>query len=188
MEKRIRLHLGPFFYVVIGQDGKYAGGMKSVQVTTDYINRYVVARQSAGAMNGTINRELSVLRRGFSLGMTATPPKVSQCPNFPRLKESPPRKGFLEDNHYRVSLRPARRQVDPMNRTIRLHPGGTKNDDARCVVMTDAVYMLLSECVRGKKGDDYVFTRRNGKPVRDFRKRWRNACIAAGVPEALFHD
>jgi len=24
LEKRIRLHLGPFFYVVIGQDGKYA--------------------------------------------------------------------------------------------------------------------------------------------------------------------
>src|SRR6516164_3196072 len=75
-----------------------------------------------------------------------------------------------------------------MNRTIRLHRGSTKNDDGRLVVMTDAVYTLLCECLRGKRGHDYVFTRRNGKPVRDFRKTWRNACIAASVPEALFHD
>jgi integrase len=47
--------------------------------------------------------------------------------------------------------------------------------------MTDAVYMLLSECVRGKKADAYVFTRRSGEPVRDFRTTWRRACVAASV-------
>jgi integrase len=132
---------------------------------------------------------------------------VSQCPNFPRLKESAPRKGFLEDKQYHVitsacpelwfralvevaktygwrsrELTELRcQQVDLLNRSISLDPGATKNDDARCVIMTDAVYMLLSECVRGKKGDAYVFTRRNGKPVRDFRTTWRQACVAAGV-------
>ena len=146
--------------------------------------------------------------------MAATPPKVSQCPNFPRLRENAPRTGFLEDNQYRAitqacpelwfrsmievartygwrsgELKQLRcEQVDLMNRTIRLHRGSTKNDDGRLVVMTDAVYTLLCECLRGKRGHDYVFTRRNGKPVRDFRKTWRNACIAASVPEALFHD
>jgi integrase len=33
-----------------------------------------------------------------------------------------------------------------------------------------------------------VFTRPDGKPVRDFRETWANACKAAGVPGLLFHD
>ena len=31
-------------------------------------------------------------------------------------------------------------------------------------------------------------TRANGKPVRDFRGMWQNACSHAGVPKLLFHD
>jgi integrase len=206
MEQRVRLHLAPFFYIV-DEGGNYAGGMRATQVTSEIINRYVIARQEAGATNATVNRELSILRRGFSLGIKATPPKVSQCPNFPRLKESAPRKGFLEDKQYhaitsacpelwfRALVEVAKtygwrskeltelrcQQVDLINRSISLDPGATKNDDARCVIMTDTVYVLLSECVRGKKADAYVFTRRNGKPVRDFRTTWRQACVAAGV-------
>jgi integrase len=54
--------------------------------------------------------------------------------------------------------------------------------------MTQTVHVLLSECVSGKQPDDYVFTWPNRKPVKDFRETWRNACIAAGVPNLLFHD
>jgi integrase len=206
MELRIRLHLAPFFYVV-SQDGKYAGGMKANQVTSVVIDNYIIGRQAGGASNATVNRELSVLRFGFKLGVETEPQTVAHVPNFPHLKEPPARKGFLEDAHYHAITKAApelwframvevaktygwRRseltglrcsQVDLMNRSISLDPGTTKNDDARCVFMTDAMYTLLSACVRDRKPDDYVFTRANGSPVRDFRKTWRNACVAAGV-------
>ena len=47
---------------------------------------------------------------------------------------------------------------------------------------------LLGACVSGKQPDDYVFTHADGKPVRDFREAWRNACNPAGVPELLLHN
>ena len=51
----------------------------------------------------------------------------------------------------------------------------------REVVMTEAIYTLLSACLVGKSENDFVFTRNSGKPVRDFRVTWENACVHAGV-------
>jgi hypothetical protein len=76
-------------------------------------------------------------------------------------------------------------QVDLTPRVIRLEPGTTKNRDGREVLMTDSVRLLLSALVNSKAAEAYVFTRANGKPVRDFRTTWRNACKHAGVPESL---
>jgi hypothetical protein len=52
--------------------------------------------------------------------------------------------------------------------------------------MTDAAYTLVAECVHGKSPDDYVFTRPNGKRVRDFRGGWRAACCSVGLLDAWF--
>ena len=60
-------------------------------------------------------------------------------------------------------------QLDVAQRVIRLEPGTTKNRDGREVLMTATVHKLLSALAHGKSPDDYVFTRTNGKPVRDFR-------------------
>ena len=54
--------------------------------------------------------------------------------------------------------------------------------------MTSKVEELLRACVAGKPKDDYVLTRENGKPVKDFRGAWREPCTAAGVAELLAHD
>ena len=124
------------------------------------------------------------------------------------------RKGFLEDGPYhkmiaqspelwfrsivdcgrtygwRISelLNMQVNQIDLVQRVFRLEPGTTKNGEGREVVMTDAIFKLLSACVHDKSADDYVFTRANGKRVRDFRKKWESACEVAGVPGLLFHD
>lgn len=47
---------------------------------------------------------------------------------------------------------------------------------------------LLLQCIQGKKPDDYLFTRANGKRVKDFRGSWERACNEAGLPGLRFHD
>ena len=202
VEARWKLHLQPFF-----------GGLKAVDVTSDLISRYVDDRQKEGAASSTINRELAALKRMYRLGLASTPPKVYRVPSFPHLAENNVRTGFLEDGQHqelvkgsdlwframvevgrtygwRISeLREMKvSQVNLLNRTIRLEPGTTKNGEGREVSMTKAVYDLLGGCISGKGADDYVFTRPDGKRVKDFREQWRNACVAAGVPNLLFHD
>jgi hypothetical protein len=77
---------------------------------------------------------------------------------------------------------------DLLNRTVRLNAGETKNDDGRLVIMTNRVHQLLTQCVAGKNPGDFVFTREDGKPVKDFRGSWKKICDEAGAPERLFHD
>jgi integrase len=193
---RWRLHLQPFF-----------GNLRAVEISSDLVARYVDSRQQAGAENATINREIACLKRMYHLGEKMTPPKVLRVPVFPKLKEDNIRKGFLEDAAYfrlvndspelwfRVLLELGRtygwrrgellrmrvREVDLLAKTLRLEPGTTKNRDGREVTMTDGIYRLMSGLIAGKKADDFVFTREDGTPVRDFRKAWWAACIRAGV-------
>lgn len=202
-ETRWKHHLRPFF-----------GGMRAIDVTTEQLARYVDKRQQEDAANATINRELAALKRMFRLGTQSTPPRVVRPPKFPKLVENNIRQGFLEDGQYRklieycpniwfrclvecgrtygwrvselLSMKVG--QVDLSQRVIRLEPGTTKNRDGREVLMTEEVHHLLSSLVHGKSAEQHVFTRSPGKPVRDFRLTWKNACAHAGVPNLLFHD
>ena len=79
-------------------------------------------------------------------------------------------------------------QVDVLARTIRLDVGETKNNSGRLVKMPDEVFTLISALVTGRKGDDYVFTRDDGKRVKNFRKLWTAVCKRAEVLDLLFHD
>jgi integrase len=74
--------------------------MRPANVSTDLVNRYIDRRQQEGASNGTINRELSLLKRAFHLGRECTPPKLQNVPYFQMLKENNIRKGFLEPAQY----------------------------------------------------------------------------------------
>jgi integrase len=196
---RWNAHIKPFF-----------GVLRAVEVTSGLIARYVDSRQQEGASNATVNRELAALKRMFRLGMQATPAKVLRLPAFPKLRENNVRKGFLEDAQFRKLIEGSELwfrtlvecgrtygwrvseliglrvwQVDLIQRVLRLEPGTTKNSEGREVVMTDAVFTLLSACVIGKGPKDQVFTRKNGKPVRDFRCTWDNACVRAGIGNVI---
>lgn len=202
-EQRWAKHLKPVF-----------GQLRAIDVTTDVLNRYIDKRKEEGAENGTVNREMAILSHSFFLAYKSRPRKVYEVPPFPRLKESDPRKGFVDDVQYKklcdncgepwmramlavgytFGFRKAEllnmrvRQVDLLNRTITLEVGTTKNGEGRAVKMTNETYTQLCQCLLGKNADDFVFTWANGRPVRDIRTTWANMTKAAELPDLLFHD
>lgn len=203
VETRWRLHLKPFF-----------GSVPTTQLDSRLLARYIDLRREEHASNATINRELACLKRMFRLAYLSTPPRVPSVPNFPHLKENNVRQGFVTPEQFAklvahcpdlwlramletaysygwrvselLSLRVG--QVDLVSRTIRLEPGTTKNQEGRDVTIESARLLgLLGQCVESKRAEDHVFTR-GDKSIRDFRKRWKNLCTAAGVSGLLFHD
>jgi len=187
------------------------GNLRVMQVTTDRLNAYVLKQQAEGLSNSTINKDMANLKRAFNLGYRCTPKKVKEVPVFPgRLKEAPPRKGFVEDGTYNKLAANAgslwllavayasgfRReellsmkveQIDLLARTITLHVGETKNDEGRVVKMTQEVFLLLQACCHGKGPEDRVLTRA-GQPIIDIRDAWAEMCKKAGVSGIILHD
>ena len=92
-------------------------------------------------------------------------------------------------------------QVSLTDRIVYLPPRSTKNKRPRPIPISDDEIGPLRIRVSGKMPDDKVFTRKNGKPVKDFRDRWDKlvATSNAGHMEinergervwipAIFHD
>ena len=201
-ESRWKNHLKPFF-----------GNLRATQVSSDLIDRYINKRKSdqtrskTAPENGTIYRELALVKSAFNHGTEQTPPKVRFVPHFNMLEENNVRRGFLQDEQYLrlsgecavegvwlsglfetafaygwredelLALRVG--QLDLLGKIIDL--GETKNGDQRMIHMTEHVFQCLVRCVAGKKPDDFVFTRDDGSRVKDFRQAWWNACIRAGL-------
>jgi integrase len=119
------------------------------------IGGYVRDRRAEGAANGTINRELTALKRMFTLAARAQ--RVSRRPHIPMLAEATPRKGFVERDQaeaimaelpwpvavvvrvgyltgWRVASELLTRQwkhIDFVGGFLRLEPGETKNNQGR---------------------------------------------------------
>src|SRR5215510_13969055 len=85
---------------------------RAAPVTTLDVNRYIAARQAAGAANATVNRELAALKRAYSIGCKAA--KILVRPHIPMLSENNVRTGFFERDQFesvRVHLPPGLRGV-----------------------------------------------------------------------------
>jgi integrase len=207
LKRRIKRHLQPVF-----------GGKRLIAISTSDIRAYAAGRQSEGAANATINRELSALKRMFSLAVQAG--KLHAKPYIPMLAENNTRRGFFEPAQFEAvktrlpealqgvvtfayltgwrltsEVLPLEwRQVDWNGRLVRLDPGTTKNGEGRSFPLTAALEHLLkaqlAEHERLKKAGRIVALvfHRGGKRIKDFRKAWGSACAAAGCPGRIPHD
>jgi integrase len=194
-------------------------GMRASNVGTKQIAAYVERRITEKAAKSTINRELALLRRAFTIAYLETQPrKALRVPNFHKYivsEKGNERRGFVKQAQYEKLAGAASRQlwlrtllalgytfgfrkaellgmrcsqVDLLDNTITLYAGETKNDESRKVVMTEECRKLVTEMRRGKQPEDYLITRANGEPVKDFREAWDALVEASGVPGLLFHD
>jgi len=206
LKSRLSNHLTPFF-----------GDIRAADFSTQHVKRYVTMRREEEATNGTINRELTVLRRAFSLAFKCDPPKITRMPHIQMLKENNVRTGFLEYAEYLTLrdelpwyVRPlfvtayhvgGRRgelasvkwpQVDFNASQIRLHATDTKNEEARTLPIYGDMreWLLIAKDIRDKKFPNcpWVFYTDEGARLYWFRKSWTSACMRAGKPNFLFHD
>lgn len=198
-------HLGSFF-----------DGMKVKEITSSLIESYIVARKEDGASNGTINRELSALKRMFTLGVRHMPPKVISPPFVPKLKEAPPREGFFEYEEY-IRLRDflpdylktvliiayftgMRKkeilcltwdQTNVFEKKITLRAGTTKNDQGRAIFLSGELYnvILNQKKIRDNRYTDCPYVCfREGQQIKNYQSAWHTACKNAGLIGKLLHD
>ena len=154
VKRRVEKHLQPFF-----------GNRRMTAITTVEVRVFTVARQTAGASNGEINRELTALKRMYSLAIQAGKLYI------PMLKEHNVRTGFFEREQFESiqaqlplafrgvaafayatgwrtpsEILPLElRQVDFVAGEVRLDPGTTKNDEGRVFPFTAELRRILEE-------------------------------------------
>jgi integrase len=195
------------------------GELTVKQLTKGVLSDYTAARKKAGAANATVNKEINILRTAFNHAEIIPPVK------WPRLQESNVRTGFLPDDKQvpleqecaKVGLwlramlavaidygwRKAElmllkvSQVDLLEKTVRLEPGTTKNDEGRTVLLNQKCFELVKACALGKTPEQYLFTysdgspvfrMEQGRPVATWRKTWKAVTKAAGVEGLHFHS
>jgi integrase len=142
------------------------GHLRASRIRPAEIKAYIVRRQAEDASNATINRELSMIKRAFSLGIQSE--KIHSKPRISMLKENNVRKGFFDREQLDSVVKHLRPhngppaifayitgwrkseiltlkwpQVDFKAGIVRLEPGTTKNDEARIFPFTAELRSVL---------------------------------------------
>jgi len=187
--------------------------LKIPERVNDYIEARLADHNKKGdpIANGTVNRELSALRRMFRLAVRTK--KLSSVPFIPMLAEDNAREGFFEAADFEAvaaHLPPdiadaARfgfltgwrkgeitslewRDVDTRVGTIRLRRARSKTKKGRVLKLTGELLDLIRRRAGLRRPECVYVFHRNGKPLRCFRISWQKACKAAGLEGRLFHD
>ena len=84
---------------------RLVGSLPAARFGANQVRLYVqIRRDQEKASPGTVNRELAILHRAFTLGMHEEPPLVRRVPHIPKLEEADPRRGFIELPQYEILL------------------------------------------------------------------------------------
>lgn len=182
----------------------FFGFDRAVDITPDRVRAYQSQRLGEAAANATVNREVATLGRMLSLAIDAG--KLSRKPRFQMLAENNVRQGFLEHGDFLKllgnlpeHLRPLLeflylsgwrkgeaiklewRDVDLNGKVVRLRIENSKNKEARVLPLTGRLLEIMEERKTGRRLDCSRVFHHKGKPLKEFRKTWKTACIASGL-------
>jgi integrase len=191
-------------------------GLLACEIGTVHLNQHVARRRAQGRETATINRELTALKRMFSLAARAHPPLVAAVPYIPMLKGERVRQGFFEEEDYQTLMKVLPEhvkvavaigfwtglrqgeilglrweQVALDSGVIRLEPGTTKNNEGREAPLIPEVQTLLvdwRQTTRVRYPSCPWVCHFRGKPITHFRRAWAEGTDKAGLSGKLFHD
>jgi integrase len=143
------------------------GTLPAAKLTSAAIRQYIEARRRESASDGTINRELSIIRR-VSRWAAVCAYHIGT------------RKGELRRLRWE--------QVDLDAAAIRFESRQTKGKKPRTApIYGDMERWIRSQLETRVPGCPFVF-HHHSKPVGGQLRGWREACERTGMPDLLFHD
>lgn len=178
------------------------------------IAHYMESRQRKGRKPGTINREMNVLRRAFTLGyqhdLISRKPAVPRLPDLAVCNEFFTREDvdlllpylpdYLRDVTLFAYLTGWRKgeitglrwnNVDRKGDVTRLEPAQNKGRDVRVLVLQGELAELIERQWErrrvGRAPAVHVFHRR-GHQLKKFWEMWCKACNQSGLGHRLFHS
>jgi integrase len=195
----------------------FFGCERAVSVMGARVQQYIRHRQAAkrAAAHGTINRELHILRRAFSLAIEHKRLTNMHMPDFTHLpEEENVREGFVEKGDFDAILSHLKdadvRDIvawafwtgmrrgevskltwvgfDRETSTLILPGKSAKTRKPRKLILEGIYREIIARRLSARRLDCHLIFHRNGRPMGTFRKAWASACKKAGVPGLLFHD
>ena len=190
----------------------FFGNIVARDLGTCDVRRYQAARKQQGAAGGTVNREVSALKRALRLAVESR--LLDHCPVFPqRLAESEPRQGFFEHDDYlaiRDELAPWAQDIldfayytgwrrseilglewgEVFEDSIRLNPKRVKTRRPRLRPITEDLAPIIARRTRERVFSCLYVFHRNGKriPTATWQVHWTKARERAGRLHILLHD
>jgi integrase len=177
------------------------------------IQRYIAARQGEGASSATINIELALLGRAFTLAVRGR--RMRTKPYVPKLESDPARvrQGFFTRQevenlatHLPSDIADAVqflffsawrigevrslewRDYDRADGVIRLRPERSKNKHSRVLPVEGEIASVMEARLQKRRLDCPLIFHQEGEPIGDFRKVWKKACASIGLPGRIVHD
>lgn len=176
------------------------------------VDTYQRARLETGAQRSTINREVAYLRHGFKIMCERG--ELTTMPVIKLLGDENVRRGFIDAVAFRrilenISATDALdvieflynsgwRSREAMNlqwewvdinaKMIRLPPEFSKNKEGRSLPIVGALADIIERRVKVRRLDCPFVFHRQGTPIRSFRKVFKTAVSAAGLPGIIPHD
>lgn len=190
VRRRVDKHLRPYF-----------GHLEAEGLTTRALEDYADHRAKQGVKDTTIRAELAALRRALRLSYVNVPalpdlvpgqPRRGylSIPDFARVREALPRHlqgpitmAYLTGWRLRSEVLPLRREWVNLEAGLVSIPTSKNKEPRRFPIdlTVPEVGSLRDVLVSGlAEGHPLVFTR-GGRPIRDFRVSWSNACSRAGL-------
>lgn len=177
------------------------GKIKAADLAKEHLESYIRDRVEKGRRNSTINRVTELLRRAYKVA-ELTPPKMRHLSEKDNV-----RKGFFSNEEFRRVYAQLPADIrdfalfgyltgwrkgeiasltwyDVEENVIRLRGENSKNREPRSVVIAGELVELIERRKQARPVNNtltkFVF-HRDGQQVREFRKTWASACVAAGL-------
>ena len=200
----------PQFKAHLKQIRRQFDSWRAVEVTAEAVDKYISAMLEQRSAPATINRSTQLLAQAFKLAIErrhlSIAPKIRHLSekgnerrgfftdeNFRNLRQNLPEYlcDFCEFGYltgWRKGEISSLRWEDIDGELVELRGEYSKNKEPRSMILSGNLEALIARRRGERKYEagghwllsEYLFHRK-GKPIRDFRKSWVTACVAAGL-------